>query len=194
MTGSRPLTQAGAVRAALTRAWFSWRTPVVPDRLTVGTPSPRELWLWRLDRVRDTLEQARAVLETQGWTSGAWFAVTTASGEPRLVSTREALALRDPRREVAGACLVGALVRLADDPDTAVSVSDVWGCVDELYEAMHEQHGHASFPPGRSYSYEQRRGHLQALTAWNDAPGRTRGQVVDLFDRAVARNMVAACS
>ena len=191
---SDPLVQSGSIRGALARAWTSWRGPVVPDYFPAPAPSPRELWLWRLDRIRDALEQARVVLEQQGWTSGAWFTVRQPSGQPRSVTTAEALALRDPRREVLGSCLVGTLVRLAEDPDRAPSVADVWGCVDELYEAMHEQLGHDAFPPGRSYSHQQRRAHLQTLTAWNDAPGRTREQVLDLLDRAIARTIVAPCT
>jgi hypothetical protein len=193
MTRSDPLAPTGSIRDVLTRAWSSWRTPVVPDYSPAPAASPRERWLWRLDRIRDTLEQARVVLEQQGWTSGAWFTVRQPSGEPRPASTAEAFGLRDPRHAVLGACLVGTLVRLADDPDSAPSVSDVWGCVDELYEAMHEAMGHDSFPPGRVYAHQQRQAHLQALTAWNDAPGRTREQVLDLVDRAIARTLVAAC-
>jgi hypothetical protein len=155
-----------------------------------SAPSRDDLRRWRLDRISDALEQARTVLAHEGWTSGAWFAVRKPSGEPRPVAVAEALALRDPRREVAGACLMGTLVRLAEDQDRATSVADVWGCVDELYEALHEQLGHDTFPPGRVYPHEQRRARLQALTAWNDAPGRTREQVLDLVDRAVARTLL----
>jgi hypothetical protein len=126
MTRSDPLVQAGSIRAALGRAWTSWRAPAVPDYFPAPAPSARQLWLWRLDRIRDTLEQARVVLEQQRWTSGAWFTVQQASGQARLATTAEAFALRDPRRDVLGSCLVGTLVRLADDPDSAPSVPDVW--------------------------------------------------------------------
>jgi hypothetical protein len=194
MTSVDPLLRPGLLRDALSEAWRSLRSPRVPDYY-VAEPNrtPRDLWLWRLDRIRDTLEQARAVLDQQGWTSGAWFTVQQPSGQPRRVSAAEAFDLRDPRRDVVSSCLVGTLVRLADDPDRAVSVPDAWGCVDELYEAMHERLGHHSFPPGRSYPHEQRRAHLRALTAWNDSPGRTREQVLDLVDRAIARTIVAPC-
>jgi hypothetical protein len=193
MTPVVPLLRAGLLRDAVGAAWRSLRTPQVPDYFPEQPPSPRELWLWRLDRIRDTLEQARAALEQQGWTSGAWYTIREPSGRPRPVTTGEAFALRDPRRDVLGSCLVGALVRLADDPDRASSVTDVWGCVDELYEALHEQQGHDAFPPGRIYSHPQRRAHLQTLTAWNDSPGRTREQVLHLVDRAIARTIVAPC-
>ena len=194
MTSSVPPVRTGTLRGALARALTSWRAPVVPDYVPAPAPTPQELWLWRLDRIRGTLEQARTVLVQQGWTSGAWFTVPRASGEARPATTAEAFGLRDARQEVLGSCLVGTLVRLADDPDTGPSVSDAWGCVDELYEAMHEQLGHDSFPPGRSYSHQQRRARMQALTAWNDAPGRTREQVLDLVDRAIARTIVGPCS
>jgi hypothetical protein len=182
------------LRAALSGAWRSLRTPRVPDCFPEPAGSPRDLWLWRLDRVRAALDQAHVVLQQQGWASGGWFTVASASGQPRLVTTAEALDLRAGRQDVLGSCLVGALVRLADDPDRAVSVADAWGCVDELYEALHEQLAHHSFPPGRSYPHEQRRAHLRALTAWNDAAGRTREQVLELLDRAIARTIVAPCA
>jgi len=194
MARSEPLAPVGAIRTVLTRVWTSWRTPVVPDYSPAPPPTPREQWLWRLDRVRNALEQTRTALSEQGWTSGAWFSVQDDAGETRLASTAEAFALRDPRREVQGACLVGTMLRLAEDPDTVASVEDVWGCVDELYEAMHEQAGHASFPPGRLYPHVQRRSHLRGLTAWNDTPGRSREQVLDLVDRAIARTLVGACA
>lgn len=194
MPRNEPLAPTGALRTALSRVWTSWRSPVVPDYSPAPSAPAPEQWLWRMDRIRDALEQTRAALSEQGWTSGAWFSVEGAGGTVRTATTAEAFALRDPRLDVEGACLVGTMLRLADDPDTAPSVSDVWGCVDELYEAMHERVGHASFPPGRLYPHSQRRAHLQGLTAWNDAPGRTREQVLDLVDRAIARTLVGSCA
>lgn len=194
MARTSPLLDVGQIREALGRAWRTWHAPPVPDYSPAPAPSDPELWLWRLDRIRNTLEQTRAVLEQQGWASGAWFAVRQPTGGARLATTAEALGLSDPRREVLGACLVGAMLRLAEDPDTGPSLGDVKVCVDELYEAMHEQLGHDSFPPGRSYPHHQRRAHVQGLTAWNDAPGRTRAHVLDLVDRAIARTIVASCS
>ncbi|MCW2802558.1 MAG: hypothetical protein JWN06_775 [Propionibacteriaceae bacterium] len=190
-----PLLRAESrIRGFLDRALTPFRIPAIPDYGFIPDGDVRELWLRRLDRVRDTLEQARTVIERDGWTSGGWFTVRAPSGGVRVAAPLEAYALRDARSRVVSACLVGTLLRLADDPDAATSVRDVWGSVDELYEAMHEQLGHASLPPGRVYSANDRRTRLQGVTAWNDAPGRTRDQVLDLLDRAVSRTIVAACN
>lgn len=168
------------------------RRPSAPD-YTVDQKSAHELWLRQLDRVRDTLEQARVVIARNGCTSGAWFAVRVHAGDTRLVHAPEAVRFTHPRADVVNACLIGTLVRLAEDPDRVPTGHDVWGCVAELYEAMHEKMGHASWPGGRTSSLSERTAHLQALTAWNDAPGRSREQMLDLVDRAISRTIVAAC-
>ena len=87
---------------------------------------------------------------------------------------------------------MGHLLRVAEDPDTPQSVTDVWGAINELYEAMHERMGHRSLPPGRAYPHAVRLARLRALTAWNDAPGRTREDVLNLVDRAISRTILAA--
>lgn len=174
---------------ARTRLWPT----EVPDHPPAPPITHEQVRLRRLDRVRDLLEQTRADLLEHGWTSGGWFSVAASSGTVRSVSSREAYDLLGPGSPVAGACLVGAMLRLVENPDTAPSVGDAWACVDELHEAIHERLGHDSFPPGRSYSHEQRRAHLRTVTAWNDEPGRRLDDVLDVIDRAVARTIVAAC-
>jgi len=191
-------------RILLERARVRLWPPETPDHAPAPGLTPEEDFQRRLDRVRDLLEQTRASLLREGWTSGAWFSVDAsggairtggASGGPgvRRVGTQEAYGLLAPGSTVRGACLVGAMLRLVEDPDTAPSVSDAWACVDELHEAVHERMGHDSFPPGRIYAHEQRRAHLRVLTAWNDEPGRRLEDVLDVIDRAVSRTMVGAC-
>lgn len=194
MPESTTRRQAGpAWRILIERARTTLWPPRVPDHAPAPPLSPEADRLRRLDRIRDLLEQTRCALTEQGWTGGAWFSVQTAAGDCRPVSTREAFGLLAPGAPVHGACLVGAMLRLVEDPDTAPSVADAWGCVDELYEAMHERMGHVSFPPGRRYSHDQRRARLRALTAWNDEPGRQFDDVLELIDRAVARTVIGAC-
>ena len=192
MTTTRRAAPAHALRALL----FQVRAvlPVAPPPAYVDPQTDREVgWQRRLDRVRSALEQARSDLAGDGWVSGGWFAVATASGT-RVASTTESFALVRPGSSVQGACLVGTLLRRAADPDRATSYDDVWGCVDELYEAVHEQEGHASFAPGRCYPRAEQRARLRGVTAWNDAPGRTQPEVLGLVDRAVARTIVGACA
>lgn len=192
MTETDPLLRAESMlRGALNRAWVSLRRPSAPD-YTTAEPDLRELRWRRLGRVRDALEQTRTILARDGFTSGAWFSIQVGD-DVRQVSTAEAYGLRDPCSSVVSACLIGTLVRVAEDPDTVPTVADAWRCVDELYEAMHEQLGHSSLPAGRCSSHNDRRVKVRVLTAWNDAPGRTLAQVEDLVDRAISRTILAAC-
>jgi hypothetical protein len=195
MAEADPRLLAGTKLGQLfSRAWSTWKTPTTPD-YSVETPTDgHELWLRQLERVRYALEQARQVIVTDGWTSGAWFTVAKPAGGARHATTYEAFGLCGPQASVVSACLVGTLLRMADDPDQVPTIADVWGCVDELYEAVHEQAGHASFPPGRAYPHVERRARLRGLTAWNDEPGRRKEHVVDVIDRAIARTIVAACN
>lgn len=164
-----------------------------PDYGPGADPSDREQRLRQLDRTRDLLEEARSVVRAGGWSGGgAWFTVRTPDGATRPATLAESFALRKPGASVAGACLVGILIRLAEDPDRAPSVDDVWRAVDELHEAQHERLGHVSDPPGTAHPLPRRRQHLRALTEWNDDPGRTADDVLDVIDRAIARTIVGA--
>ncbi len=164
-----------------------------PDYGPDAPQAAREQWLRELTRVRDLLEQTRSVVAAGGWCGGgAWFTVRRADGTVRPATLAESFALRAPGAPVAGSCLVGIMIRLADDPDRVPSVADVWRATDELREAMHERVGHDAFPPGRSYPMAQRRARLRSLTAWNDAPDRTEADVLDLVDRAISRTIVGA--
>ncbi len=195
MAETDPLSSRRSTKLArlLSRARASLRIPAAPDYAGEPAIGGREAWLRQLARERYALEGAREVLVRDGWTSGGWFTVRRPGGTVRTAGSVEAFGLVSPQSSVVNSCLVGTLLRMAEDPDQVPTVDDVWGCVDELYEAMHEQLGHVSFPPGRAYAMDERRARLRGLTAWNDAPGRTREQVVDVVDRAVARTIVAAC-
>lgn len=189
-----PLSRSGGrLNRFANRAWSSLRIPPAPDQVVEAPLSERDAWLHQLGRERYALEQARIVLLQDGWTTGGWFSVRSAQGETRIAGALEAFGLLEPRASVVNACVVGTLLRMAEDPDQVPTVADVWGCVDELHEALHERMGHVSFPPGRAYPMAERRAHLRTLTAWNDEPGRNRDQVVDVVDRAISRTIVAAC-
>jgi hypothetical protein len=182
----------------LRAAWSKVRAALpltAPPSYVEPQDDPRVAWQRRLDRVRAALEQARTDLVEQGWTQRAWFSVGAegAAGTTRLASVGESFDLVRPTSTVSGACLVGALLRRAEDPDRATTHADVWGAVDELYEALHERMGHTSLPPGRVDSASRRHAKLGVLTAWNDDPGTRREDVLDLLDRAVSRTLVGAC-
>lgn len=164
-----------------------------PDYGPEAPQADREQWLRQLTRVRDLLEETRTVVVAGGWCGGgAWFTVRQADGAVRPATLAESFALRAPGAPVVGSCLVGIMIRLADDPDRVPSTDDVWRATDELREAMHERLGHEGFPPGRAYPPAQRRARLRSLTAWNDAPGRTEADVLDLIDRAISRTIVGS--
>ena len=164
-----------------------------PDYGPDAPQADREQWLRDLSRVRDLLEETRSIVAAGGWCGGgAWFTIRQADGTVRPATLSESLALRTPGAPVVGSCLVGIMIRLADDPDRVPSIPDVWRATDELREAMHERVGHDAFPPGRAYPMTQRRARLRSLTAWNDAPGRTDADVLDLIDRAISRTIVGS--
>jgi hypothetical protein len=177
----------------------------VPSHPPAPRLTPQQDWLRRLDRARDLLEQTRSVLLRRGWVSGAWFAVDDVTGVRPLTAGQASRLLHSaarpgaapgarPGSQEAAGCLVGTMLQLVEDQDTTPSTADAWACVDELYEALHERMGHLSTPVGRVFSYDQRRSHLRALTAWNDEPGRRFEEVLDLVDRAISRTIVGACS
>lgn len=177
------------VREALTPEAYERAPDYGPD----APDSDREAWLRQLGRVRDLLEETRAVVAAGGWCGGgAWFTVREPNGTVRAASLAESFALRSPRAQVAGGCLVGIMIRLADDTDRVPTTADVWRATDELREAMHERLGHDADPPGRAYPPTQRRARLRSLTAWNDAPERTPVDVLDLIDRAISRTIVGS--
>ncbi|MGI8458761.1 MAG: DUF6197 family protein [Propionibacteriaceae bacterium] len=182
------------LRNLVARARVAVRRPVVPDYPEPVRPNdPRTDWLWQLEATRNALEIGRAAIQRDGWTTGGWFSVAAYDGRVRVVGAAEAHGLVRPQAAVAGACTVGTLLRLAEDPDRPTSIRDVRRCVDELFEAVHETLGHTSRPPGQAYSLATRRAHLRAVTAWNDAPGRTRDDVLELFDRAIGRTIIGSC-
>jgi hypothetical protein len=194
MTTTHRARPAEALRAALSKVRAA--LPLTsPPSYVEPQDDPRVAWQRRLDRVRAALEQARTDLVEQGWTQRAWFSVDTGGtgGTTRLASVAESFDLVRPTSTVSGACLVGALLRRAEDPDRATTHDDVWGAVDELYEALHERMGHTSLPPGRVDSRHRRHAKLGVLTAWNDDARTRQADVLDLLDRAVSRTLVGAC-
>ena len=132
--------------------------------------------LAELHSIRALLEQAVKVVDA-GWVQGAWFTVAGAGG-PRVVTGHEVdLAMDQP---VIGACLVGAVVQAAGGPGTVRSQL-VQRTLDLTWHAMRED---AAQPVRWCPGPRVRMMHVLELTYWNDAPERTRADVLDLLEAA----------
>ena len=133
--------------------------------------------LAQLHAVRALLEQAGEIV-VHGWVQGAWFAVDVGGGSRAVTAQEVRLAADHP---VTGACLVGAVVQAGGGP-AAVRSQPVQRALDLLWHSLREDAGQpvrwCPGPPVRTM-------HVLDLTHWNDAPGRTRGDVVALLRSAV---------
>jgi len=134
--------------------------------------------LAELHAIRLLLEEA-AVVVSSGWVQGAWFTVAD-GGRTRAVSAYDIGSVVD--HPVSGACLVGAVVQAAGGPATVRS-QVVQRTLDLAWHALREDpHRPVRWCPGPSARALQ----VLELTFWNDAPGRTSGEVADLL-RSAAR-------
>jgi hypothetical protein len=129
--------------------------------------------LAELHAMHQLLERAVEVVGT-GWLQRGWFAVTSFEG-PRVVT---AYNLDDAvEKPVIGACLVGSVVQGAGGP-AAVRTQLVQRTLDLLWHTLREE-------PERSVRWcpdpRTRTLRVLDLTRWNDAPARTRGEVVGLL-------------
>ncbi len=124
-----------------------------------------------------------ATIVGEGWVQGAWFAVSTRSGE-RVVTGYDLRLLKN--HPVTGACLVGAVVQAGGGPG-AVRSQTVQRSLDLTWHTLREDSGHpvawCPSPPVRTMQ-------VLDLTHWNDAPRRTQAEVVDLL--TAAQGTVAA--
>jgi hypothetical protein len=129
--------------------------------------------LAELHAIRALLEQA-AEVTGHGWVQDAWFTVDMATGERRVTAFEMRLA---ENRPVTGACLVGSIVQAAGGPSTARSQL-VERTLDVTWHTLREEPDQrVRWCPGPNV----RTMHMLDLTHWNDAPGRTQGEVVDLL-------------
>jgi hypothetical protein len=132
--------------------------------------------LAELHAIRDLLERAASVVAA-GWVKGAWFTVATATGD-RPVAAHDLDLLVD--RHVTGACLVGGVVQAAGGPATVRSQL-VQRTLDLTWHALRED---PSQPVRWCPGPRVRSMHVLELTYWNDAPERTRTDVLRLLRSA----------
>ena len=89
---------------------------------------------------------------------------------------------------MSAACLVGALILAGSRQG---GESGTGRAVNAVYDALWESRGQPATTSGPGLlmlsSPPVRQARTQALTRWNDAPGRTSGEVLAILDRAIAR-------
>lgn len=134
--------------------------------------------LAELRTIRSLLEDAAEIVRG-GWIQGAWFTVDL-GGRTELVTAPEIdLTTNHP---VTGACLVGAVVQAGGGPESVRS-PPVQRALDLVWHSLREDSGErvrwCPGPPVRMM-------HVLDLTHWNDAPDRTRGDVLALLDTSVS--------
>jgi hypothetical protein len=129
--------------------------------------------LAELHAIRNLLSDATDVVEV-GWVQDAWFAVGTPGGERRLGAHEVRHVYEYP---VTGACLAGSIVFAAGGPEQARSQL-VQRTLDLTWHALRDD---LEPPAVLCPSPPVRAMRLLDLTRWNDAPGRTSEDVVELL-------------
>jgi hypothetical protein len=142
----------------------------------------------RLEEVRTQLEEARNLIE-KGWVQDAWFAIRDRQGRLRPIGPFGFGLLR--RGDVAGACLVGAVVHATWTRRPGVDATAAAPALDTLWSSLQEVRGVSGTPPV-AVSRDVRAARVRDLTRWNDRPGRSRDEVLELLDVAVSRTILDA--
>ena len=140
--------------------------------------------LAELHAISDLLERAGDMVD-HGWIQGGWFTVATPRGEAVVMAYDVDLARSHP---VTGACLVGAVVHAGGGPEAA-STQLVQRTLDLTWHAVR---GDLEPPATLCPSPAVRKMRLNDLTRWNDAPGRTRAEVVGMLAAARELSVVRA--
>jgi len=132
--------------------------------------------LAELHAIRDLLSEATEVLG-DGWVQNAWFAVATPRGE-RLLTAHEVRHVY--QYPVTGACLAGSIVLAAGGPDQA-GTQRVQHALDLTWHTLRDDPEPPAVlcpsPPVRTMR-------LLDLPRWNDTPGRTRTEALNLLRTA----------
>jgi len=155
-----------------------------PARRLLPTRTDAELERLRtLEGARMLLERARALVAA-GWVQDTFYVVRDRHGATRPVSPFGLLLLN--RADVVGACLVGAVSHATASVDRrAGRRAQAAAAVDALHAALFGGSADTPYP-------ETRAARVRELARWNDEPGRTRQDVLELMDRAVSRTIHSA--
>lgn len=168
------------------------------DRLAAAfaVPDRAERERQRLDRLAEAgamLARARATVAAC-WVQDAFYVVRDQRGELRPVSPFGLLMLS--RRDVAGACLVGAVAHASSTVDKRERRGPAAVAVDSLWSELAARHpdevtGSGMLPGWDDPHPGARAVRVRDLARWNDDPHRTKDEVLSLLDGAVARTAAA---
>ena len=143
------------------------------ERRRLKTQDAVSRQLAELHAIGALLERAAEVVG-EGWVQGAWFTVATPGGKRAVTAYDLPMIVHRP---VNGACLVGGVVEAAGGPATVRSQL-VQRTLDLIGHVLREDPQQpVRWCPGP----RTRMLGVLELTRWNDAPGRTQGEVVGLL-------------
>jgi hypothetical protein len=165
------------------------RLAALRDRLRRrgADPGPAPALAAELERVRRLegttalLERARALV-AEGWVQDSFYVVRGRNGEHRPVSPVGLLLLS--RRDVVGACLVGAVAHASSATDRQDRRGQAALAIDTLWQTLTDGVDMSDPHPGA------RAARVRELARWNDEPCRTQHDVLGLLDRAVSRTIL----
>jgi hypothetical protein len=127
------------------------------------------------------LDGARSVIQ-RGWVRDAWYVLEAPDGRRRLVTPGSLTSRRFGI--VVAACLVGAVVEAGRRYSDERGISGP--AIDALWHALQESEQVAPYAAGWEPPL-LRTLQVRDLACWNDAPGRTREDVLRLIDVAAHR-------
>lgn len=147
------------------------------ERRRLAEADRRTAQLAELDRIAGLLSAAGAIV-ARGWLQCGWYRYAGPDGALRTATTRPAG--RGEQEELAGAWLVGAILQAGGGPGEAHS---------QLVQRTLDVIWHAAFAdPGQPVRWcpppAERAIRIHELIGWNDRPGRTRAEVVELIETA----------
>src|SRR4051812_40696739 len=175
----------GQQRGALARLGSALRTVVPRSPVKPGEP-PRSAGSpvnHRQQNALAVLTATRAVIQ-RGWAQNTWYVMETPAGRRRTMQS--IFPGRLDRTRVVQACLVGAVMHAAWQQSPRPE--HAYPAVDALWHTLLGGGDTAGGDPvGPVCSPPARVARVRDLTTWNDRPYRTKGDVLELLDRAVAR-------
>jgi hypothetical protein len=143
------------------------------ERRRLGRLDVLSTQLAGLHAIDDLLDASVEVVQ-RGWIQNAWFRVTAPRGARSVTGPGFRAAEKHP---VTGACLVGSVVEAAGGIETVRSMR-VQRALDLLWHTLREEPDRpVRWCPGPNL----RMMHTMDLTHWNDAPERTKDDVVQLL-------------